>query len=114
MIPLTPEEQIKFEKSIILEKEMEIEEAINDIEKWFKICEEYEKYVKDDKLLEELSLEEIKNIKDEVEKIDENNLGKNVDKDEYKDKIEFIKKIKEQITPILIQKIRYFTLVGKK
>ena len=114
LIPLTPEEQIKFEKSIILEKEMEIEEAINDIEKWFKICEEYEKYVKDDKLLEELSLEEIKNIKDEVEKIDENNLGKNVDKDEYKDKIEFIKKIKEQITPILIQKIRYFTLVGKK
>ena len=114
LIPLTPEEQIKFEKSIILEKEMEIEEAINDIEKWYKMCMEYEKYVKDDKILEEISLDEMKNIKDEMEKIDENNLGKNVDKDDYKDKIEFIKKIKGQITPILIQKIRYFTLIGKK
>ena len=114
LIPLTPEEQIKFEKSIIIEKEMEIEEDINNIEALYKQCEEYEKYINNDKLLEEKSLEDIKKIKDEVEKIDENNLGKNVDKEEFKDKIEFIKNIKNQINPILIQKIRYFTLVGKK
>ena len=40
-------------------------------------------------------------------------LGKNAS-DEFRDKLEFIKGIKEQINPILIQKIRYFTLMGKK
>ena len=113
LIPLTPEEQVKFEKNIIIEKEMEIEEDINKIEELTIKCQEYEKYIKDDKILDEKSIEEIKNILDEVGKIDVDNLGKNV-QDEYQDKIEFIRKIKSQIEPILIQKIRYMTLMGKK
>ena len=114
LVPLTPEEQIKFEKNIILEKEMEIEEEINAIEDIYKNCQEYEKYLKDDKILEEKSLDEVKKILSDVEKIDENNLGKNVAQDDYKDKIEFIKTIKGQIAPVLMQKIRLFTLMGKK
>ena len=114
LIPLTPEEQIKFEKNIIIENEMEIEEAINEVEDILKKCEEYEKYIKDDKILEEKSLEEIKNILNEVQAIDDNNLGKNLNPEEYKDKIENIKNIKKQIEPILIQKIRLATLMGKK
>ena len=114
LIPLTPEEQVKFEKNIIIEKEMEIEEAINTIEDIYKKCQEYEKYLKDDKILEEKSLEEVKNILSEVENIDENNLGKNVNQEDYKDKIEFIKNVKNQMAPVLMQKIRYFTLTGKK
>ena len=114
LIPLTPEEQVKFEKNIIIEKEMEIEEAINTIEDIYKKCLEYEKYLKDDKILEENSLEEVKNILSEVENIDENNLGKNVNQEDYKDKIEFIKNVKNQMAPVLMQKIRYFTLTGKK
>ena len=114
LVPLTPEEQIKFEKNIIIEKEMEIEEAINAIEEVYKKCKEYETYLKDDKILEEKSLDEVKNILSDVEKIDENNLGNNVSQDDYKDKIEFIKNIKKQIAPVLMQKIRYFTLMGKK
>ena len=113
LIPLTPEEQIKFEKTIFIENEMEIEEAINEIEELNKKCEEYETYIKNDKILEEKSLEEVKNILSDVQKIDENNLGKNLAQDEYKDKIEFIKNIKKQIEPILIQKIRLFTLMKK-
>ena len=113
LIPLTPEEQVKFEKNIIIEKEMEIEEDINKIEELTIKCQEYEKYIKDDKILDEKSIEEIKNILDEVGKIDVDNLGKNV-QDEYQDKIEFIRKIKSQTEPILIQKIRYMTLMGKK
>ena len=31
-----------------------------------------------------------------------------------KNKLEYIKGIKDQINPILIQKIRYLTLIGKK
>ena len=114
LVPLTPEEQIKFEKNIIIEKEMEIEEAINVIEEVFKKCKVYETYLKEDKILEEKSLEEVKKILNEVENIDENNLGNNVSQDDYKDKIEFIKNIKKQIAPVLMQKIRYFTLMGKK
>ena len=106
-------EQIKFEKTIFIENEMEIEEAINEIEELNKKCEEYETYIKNDKILEEKSLEEVKNILSDVQKIDENNLGKNLAQDEYKDKIEFIKNIKKQIEPILIQKIRLFTLMKK-
>ena len=64
LVPLTPEEQIKFEKNIIIEKEMEIEEAINVIEEVYKKCKIYETYLKEDKILEEKSLEEVKkNIK---------------------------------------------------
>ena len=114
LVPLKPEEQIKFEKNIIIEKEMEIEEEINTIEDIYKNCQEYEKYLKDDKILEEKSLDEVKKILSDVEKIDENNLGKNVAQDDYKDKIEFIKTIKGQIAPVLMQKIRLFTLMGKK
>ena len=114
LVPLSPEEQVKFEKNIIIEKEMEIEEAISEIEEIYKKCEEYERYLKDDKILEEKSLEEVKNILSKVEKIDENNLGKNISQEDYKDKIEFVKKIKSQVTPVLIQKIRLFTLMGKK
>ena len=114
LVPLSPEEQVKFEKNIIIEKEMEIEEAISEIEEIYKKCEEYERYLKNDKILEEKSLEEVKNILSELEKIDENNLGKNISQEDYKDKIEFVKKIKSQVTPVLIQKIRLFTLMGKK
>ena len=113
LIPLSPEEQVKFEKSVIIQQEMEIEEANQNIEDIFKKCEVYESYIKNDSLLEEKSMDEIKGILSEVEKIDIEELGKNAS-DEFKDKLEFIKGIKEQINPILIQKIRYFTLMGKK
>ena len=93
---------------------MEIEEDINEIEELTKKCEEYETYIKDDKILEEKSLEEVKNILNDVQSINENNLGKNLSQDEYKEKIEFVKNIKKQIEPLLIQKIRLFTLMGKK
>ena len=113
LIPLSPEEQIKFEKSVIIQQEMEIEEANQEIDEIFKKCEVYESYIKKYSLLEEKSLEEIKAILNEVEKINIEELGKNAS-DEFKDKLEFIKGIKEQINPILIQKIRYFTLMNKK
>ena len=113
LIPLSPEEQIKFEKSVIIQQEMEIEEANQQIENIFKKCEVYETYVKNSSLLEEKNINEIKGILSEVEKINIEELGKNAS-DEYKDKLGFIRDIKDQITPLLIQKIRYLTLMGKK
>lgn len=113
LIPLTPEEQVKFEKNIIIQKEMEIEEANQEIEDIFNKCTNYENYIKNDSLLEEKNMEEIKSILDEVEKIKIEELEKNASED-YKEKLDFISKIKDQIHPILIQKIRYFTFIGKK
>ena len=113
LVPLTPQEQVKFEKSVILQQEMEIEEANQEIEETFKKCQEYETYIKDDNLLEQKSLEEVKGILADVEKINIEDLEKNAS-EEFKDKLDFIKEIKDRINPILIQKIRYLTLMGKK
>ena len=113
LVPLTPQEQVKFEKSVILQQEMEIEEANQEIEETFKKCQEYETYIKDDNLLEQKSLEEVKGILADVEKINIEDLEKNAS-EEFKDKLDFIKEIKDRINLTLIQKIRYFTLMGKK
>ena len=113
LVPLSPEEQIKFEKKVIIQQEMEIEEANKEIEEIYKKCQTYETYIKNDSLLEEKSLEEVKGILAEVENINIGELEKN-SSEEYIDKLEFIKGIKNQINSVLIQKIRYFTLMGKK
>ena len=113
LIPLSPEEQIKFEKKVIIQQEMQIEEANNEIEEIYKKCQTYESYIKNDLLLEEKSLGEIKEILTEVENINVEELEKNSSED-YIDKLEFIKDIKNKINSLLIQKIRYFTLMGKK
>ena len=113
LIPLSPEEQVKFEKSIIIQKEMEIEEANQEIEEIYNKCTNYENYIKNDALLEEKTMDEVKSILAEVEKISIEELEKNSSED-FKEKLDFISNIKNQIQPILIQKIRYFTLIGKK
>ena len=57
LIPLTPEEQLKLEKKIIIKREKEKEETKQKIEDNFKKCKEYEKFIKNDLLLEVKTLE---------------------------------------------------------
>ena len=111
--PLSPEEQIKFEKNVIIQQEMEIEEANKEIDEIFSNFQEYEGYAKNDALLEEKTMDEIKGILDDIENVNVEELEQN-SSDEYRDKIEFNKEIQNKIQPILMQKIRYFTLMGKK
>lgn len=111
--PLSPEEQIKFEKNVIIQQEMEIEEANKEIDEIFSKFQEYEGYAKNDALLEEKTMDEIKGILADIENVNIEELEQN-SSDEYRDKIEFIKEIQNKIQPILMQKIRYFTLMGKK
>jgi len=111
--PLSPEEQIKFEKNVIIQQEMEIEEANKEIDEIFSKFQDYEAYAKNDGLLEEKTMDEIKDILADVENVNIVELEQN-SSDEYRDKIEFIKEIKNRIQPVLMQKIRYFTLMGKK
>ena len=111
--PLSPEEQIKFEKNVIIQQEMEIEEANKEIDEIFSKFQDYEGYAKNDSLLEEKTMDEIRGILDDIENVNIEDLEQN-SSDENRDKIEFIKEIKNKIQPVLMQKIRYFKLMGKK
>ena len=117
LVPLTPdikvtEEQIKFEKSIILMQEMEIEEANQNIEELYEKCQKYETYIKDENILDSKSLEEVKVILSEVDNIKIEDLEKN-SSEEYKVKLDFIKDIKNKVGPVLVRKIRLLKLMGK-
>ena len=111
--PLSPEEQIKFEKNVIMQQEMEIEEANKEIDEIYSRFHDYEGYAKNDALLEEKTMDEIKGILADIENANIEELEQNYS-DENRDRIEFIKEIKNHIQPVLMQKMRYFTLMGKK
>ena len=100
LIPLSPKEEIRFEKSILLENNNEVMEIYN-------IGKELEKYLNNEKLLDEFDLNKIKEILNLAEKI--NNDFKNLD-DDLDDKIKFAYNIKGKIIPILQQKIRLHVL----
>lgn len=113
LVPLSAEEQVDFEKNIIIKKEFEIQETCKKLDAWEEKCKLYETFINNDKILEEKKLDDIKEIlsnieKIEVEKIEQNNI------DEYEEKIKYIKEIKNKVQPLLIQKIRLFTLTGHK
>ena len=92
---------------------MEIEEANKEIDEIFSKFQDYEGYAKNDSLLEEKTMDEIRGILDDIENVNIEDLEQN-SSDENRDKIEFIKEIKNKIQPVLMQKIRYFKLMGKK
>ena len=100
LIPLSPKEEIRFEKSILLENNNEVMEIYN-------IGKELEKYLNNEKLLDEFDLNKIKEILNLAEKI--NNDFKNLD-DDLDDKIKFAYNIKGKIIPILQQRIRLHVL----
>ena len=100
LIPLSPKEEIRFEKSILLENNNEVMEIYN-------IGKELEKYLNNEKLLDEFDLNKIKEILNLTEKI--NNDFKNLD-DDLDDKIKFAYNIKGKIIPILQQRIRLHVL----
>ena len=100
LIALSPKEEIRFEKSILLENNNEVMEIYN-------IGKELEKYLNNEKLLDEFDLNKIKEILNLAEKI--NNDFKNLD-DDLDDKIKFAYNIKGKIIPILQQRIRLHVL----
>ena len=104
LIPLTPAEGNKFEKSIIIQSNKEVMNMYN-------IAKDLEKYLIDQKLLDEFDLNKTKEILTLAENI--NNDFTNLD-DDLVDKIKFACDIKEKIVPILRRKISLFVLSSKK
>ncbi len=104
LIPLTPAEGNKFEKSIIIQSNKEVMNMYN-------FAKDLEKYLNDQKLLDEFDLNKTKEILTLAENI--NNDFTNLD-DDLVDKIKFACDIKEKIVPILRRKISLFVLSSKK
>lgn len=121
--PLTNDEEIAFEKKIIIKEEEKKFDIQEEIEEWEKICKNYELYINDKSELEKKSLEELKNILEKLDNIKEDKYEDNIRtssnnnlliEKELMDKLFYIKDIKEKMQRLLISLIRYFTLIGKK
>ena len=104
LIPLSPKEQIRFEKSIVIQNNSEVMNYYND-------AKELEKYLNNQKLLDALNLDKIKEILVMAEKINPD--VKNLE-DDLVDKIKFAVEIKAKIIPILQQRIRLLVFSSKK
>ena len=104
LIPLSPKEEIRFEKSIVIQNN-------NEVMKIYNSAKDLEKYLLQQKLLEQLDLNKTKEILSEAENIHDN--FKNLD-DELMDKIKYAIDIKSKIIPILQQRIRLLVFSSKK
>ncbi len=104
LIPLSPKEEIRFEKSIVIQNN-------NEVMKIYNFAKDLEKYLLQQKLLEQLDLNKTKEILSEAENIHDN--FKNLD-DELMDKIKYAIDIKSKIIPILQQRIRLLVFSSKK
>jgi predicted nucleic acid-binding OB-fold protein len=105
LVPLNPKEEIKFEKSIVLQNNSKVMEFYN-------LALELEKYLNEPKLLEELDFEKSKEILESAESINYD-MFKNLDED-LEEKIKFAVEIKGKIIPVLQHRIRFLVFSSKK
>ena len=105
LIPLNPKEEIKFEKSIVLQNNSQVM-------KFYNLALELEKYLNQPKLLEEFDLEKIKEILQNAESINDE-IFKNLEED-LEEKIKFAVEIKGKIIPLLQHRIRLLFFSSKK
>ena len=105
LIPLNPKEEIKFEKSIVLQNNSQVM-------KFYNLALELEKYLNQPKLLEEFDLEKIKEILQNAESINDE-IFKNLEED-LEEKIKFAVEIKGKIIPLLQNRIRLLFFSSKK
>lgn len=114
LIPLTPKEEVEFEKKIIIEKDNQQNEIINHINDTYEKYLEYQKYIDDESIFDKMSLNEIKEILATVEKKENWDAYSSIEEEGINNKISFIKKLEETITPMLYSKIRIKVLSGEK
>ena len=67
IIPLTPQDEISFQKALVFEKEKKDSLIKGKIEQWKKDIERYKGYLKDDSELDKMKLEELKSLMENVE-----------------------------------------------
>ena len=108
LYPLSNEEQPKFEKKILINKQNQINNEIMKINDAFNLCKNYEKYVNDSNLIDELNFNQCQKIFDDLNEIKENNF--NDENNECENEIKFIKNIKENIIILVQRRLRILKL----
>ena len=104
LYPLSIEEdQPKFEKKVLINKQNKINDEIKKITDAFDVCKNYEKYVKNNNLIDELNFEQCNKSFEELNEINENF---NDEFNEYENEIKFIKNIKENVIYLIQRRLR--------
>ena len=112
LIPLSPKENIEFEKRIITTARIKENENIKKIISVYETFKEFEKYITNPKELD--AFEEIDKLKEILEKLEKNYNFAKVTEEDLNEKLNYITNIKQKLTPILYSKIRMLVLSGKK
>lgn len=105
LIPLTFKEQNELEKIRIMQQEKRELEMNEEVMNVYMLFKKYETYVKDEKLLDGLSLEELNTIMGEVNK-DYGYLGEENGDEENEEKLAFVKDVQRRLAGVLIRVIR--------
>ena len=104
LYPLSIEEdQPKFEKKVLINKQNKINDEIKKINDAFDVCKKYEKYVKNNNLIDELNFEQCNKSFEELNEINENF---NDEFNEYENEIKFIKNIKKNVINLIQRRLR--------
>lgn len=111
LIPLSPKENIEFEKKIIISARIKENENMTKIISVYETFKEFEKYITNPKELD--VFEEIDKLKEILEKLEKNYNFEKVTDEDLNEKLNYISNIKQKLTPILYSKIRMLVLSGK-
>ena len=97
------EDQLKFEKKILINQQNKKKDEIKKITDAVNICKKYEKYVLNNNLIDELNFEQCNKSFEELNEINENF---NDEFNEYENEIKFIKNIKENVINLIQRRLR--------
>ena len=111
LIPLSPKENIEYEKRLVKSTVIKENENIDKVLTVYEKFKQYEMYLSNQKLMDDFTMEQLKEILANLEK--EYTFEATEDED-INSKISFIALIKSKLTPVIYSKIRLLVLGGKK
>ena len=111
LIPLSPKENIEFEKRLVKSTVIKENENIDKVLTVYEKFKEYEKYLNNQNEMDNFDMEQLKEILSNLEK---EYKFEPTDDEDLNSKISFISSIKTKLTPVIYSKIRLLVLSGKK
>lgn len=111
LIPLSPKENIEFEKRLVKSTVIKENENIDKVLTVYEKFKEYEKYLNNQKEMDNFNMQQLKEILANLEK---EYTFEQTEDDDINAKISFISSIKTKLTPVIYSRIRLLVLSGKK
>lgn len=106
LIPLSPKEEVMFEKNEMIDSNMKKDIQMEKLMKLANQFKQYEQYLQNEKLLDQFNVDQLKEIVSQLEKEIKVNEEFSLILDESQEQLSSIQAIKEALSPILYQKIR--------